>query len=151
MGESASIPTEPGTYLLLLQLSRSMTIRVGALGKLFFNKGNYLYVGSALGRGGLRARISRHINTRRKLFWHIDYLLQYAKVLAVYLIESKEKLECKIAKELTARGIQFVSKFGSSDCNCRSHLFIADNVRKIEETLRELDLRYNVVVTGEHY
>ena len=62
-----------GTYVLLIELATAATIQVGRLGMLAFAKGYYAYVGSAL--GGLEQRIDRHLRTEKKLFWHIDYLL----------------------------------------------------------------------------
>jgi len=51
---------EPGTYALLLKLDKQERITVGRLGTFDFPAGYYLYVGSALGPGGLQARLARH-------------------------------------------------------------------------------------------
>jgi Uri superfamily endonuclease len=51
---------ELGTYALLLKLDKQERITVGRLGTFGFPAGYYLYVGSALGPGGLRARLARH-------------------------------------------------------------------------------------------
>lgn len=51
---------EPGTYALLLKLDKQERITVGKLGTFDLPAGYYLYVGSALGPGGLRARLTRH-------------------------------------------------------------------------------------------
>ncbi len=51
---------EPGTYALLLKLDRWERITVGKLGTFDFPAGYYLYVGSALGPGGLQARLAHH-------------------------------------------------------------------------------------------
>jgi Uri superfamily endonuclease len=51
---------EPGTYALLLKLDKQERITIGKLGTFDFPAGYYLYVGSALGPGGLRARLARH-------------------------------------------------------------------------------------------
>ena len=47
---------EPGTYALLLKLDKQEKITVGKLCTFDFPAGYYLYVGSALGPGGLQAR-----------------------------------------------------------------------------------------------
>ena len=49
-----------GTYALVLQLERQEEIAIGKLGTFTFPAGYYLYVGSALGPGGLEARLARH-------------------------------------------------------------------------------------------
>ena len=68
---------DKGIYCLVFR-NRGCTIPVGALGDLTFQAGWHIYVGSALGSGGLQ-RLSRHFslaclhNKRPK--WHVDYLL----------------------------------------------------------------------------
>jgi Uri superfamily endonuclease len=127
---------EPGTYALLLKLDKQERITIGKLGTFDFPAGYYLYVGSALGPGGLRARLARHRRSResssesnrgqtsQKLHWHIDYLLQRAQLIEVWSVASAERLECKWGQ--VARGLSgaqvLVQGFGSSDCRCPAHL-----------------------------
>ena len=61
------IPDNKGTYCLLLHSDADKSIKVGALGKLNIQKGYYVYIGSAFGPGGLKARIGRHIKKTKKL------------------------------------------------------------------------------------
>ena len=127
---------EPGTYALLLKLDKQERITIGKLGTFNFPAGYYLYVGSALGPGGLRARLARHrrdsenspgpSSSRRgkKLYWHIDYLLQRAQLVEVWNVASEERLECKwseVARRLPGAQV-LVQGFGSSDCRCPAHL-----------------------------
>ena len=127
---------EPGTYALLLKLDKKERITIGKLGTFDFSVGYYLYVGSALGPGGLRARVARHLHssensawsnrgqTGQKLHWHIDYLLQRVQLVEVWSVASEERLECKWSE--VARGLPgaqvLVRGFGSSDCRCPAHL-----------------------------
>jgi Uri superfamily endonuclease len=127
---------EPGTYALLLKLDKQERITIGKLGTFNFPAGYYLYVGSALGPGGLRARLARHRRDSenstgssssprgKKLHWHIDYLLQRAQLVEVWSVASEERLECKWSE--VARGLSgaqvLVRGFGSSDCCCPAHL-----------------------------
>lgn len=114
-----------GTYTLVLYLEHPATITVGKLGKLTFPAGYYIYIGSALGPGGLEARLARHGRRGKKLRWHIDYLLELAQLVEVWSSTATDKLECRWAQaaqklpgsEIPAPG------FGSSDCSCPSHLF----------------------------
>jgi len=127
---------ELGTYALLLKLDKQDRIAVGKLGTFDFPAGYYLYVGSALGPGGLRARLARHRRSResssgsnrgqtgQKLHWHIDYLLQRAQLIEVWSVASAERLECKwgqVARRLSGAQVP-VRGFGSSDCRCPAHL-----------------------------
>jgi Uri superfamily endonuclease len=112
-----------GTYVLLLKLEAPRKIRAGSLGLMEFRKGYYAYVGS--GMGSLEKRIERHLRRKKRKFWHIDYLLAKGKVKKVLFWDS-EKVECELAKGLAER-FEGVSKFGSSDCKCKSHLFYSEN------------------------
>jgi len=113
----------PGTYVLLLCLRCDRQIGVGSLGKLLFKAGYYLYVGSAL--GGLGARIGRHLRTRKRFHWHIDYLLRWATIYEIWYLLDAERAECLWAQTLTRLpGLQeYKAPFGASDCSCRTHLF----------------------------
>lgn len=61
------------TCVLLIFVRSSFEKVVGKLGKLRFEVGDYAYVGSA--RSNFLQRIKRHFSKKKKLFWHIDYLL----------------------------------------------------------------------------
>lgn len=129
-----------GTYALVLHLERRQKITVGKLGTFNFPAGYYIYVGSALGPGGLEARLARHRPSttlrqssgqgsghrrrEKKLHWHIDYLLERAQLVEVWSMASTDRLEClwaRAARELPGSAIP-VPGFGSSDCRCPSHL-----------------------------
>ena len=108
-----------GSYVLLIKLEKDKEIQIGKLGIIAFKKGYYAYVGSAL--NGLEQRINRHLRKNKKMHWHIDYLLKFGKIDSVFYKEHNKKEECNIAK-LFSKLIS-VEGFGSSDCNCKSHLF----------------------------
>ena len=112
----------PGVYHLVLRLPRETRIRVGRLGLQTFGAGYYVYTGSAM--NGLEARVARHQRRRKRLRWHIDYLLQKAEMAAVELMPTRRRLECarnRVILSLPGACIP-VAGFGSSDCRCRSHL-----------------------------
>lgn len=113
-----------GSYLLVLEVDRVRHITIGRLGSIEFKPGYYAYAGSAL--NNLERRIERHYRSEKKLFWHIDYLLENAMILKDYKIESPHKLECAFARSLS-RKMEPVPGFGCSDCSCRSHLYFHAN------------------------
>ncbi len=119
-----TLPSARGTYGLGLRLPSDTQIAVGALGTWRFPEGTYLYVGSAWGPGGLRARLGRHLRSSPNLRWHIDYLRAYADPVAVWLAPDTH-LECAWARALSdhpdARIV--APRFGASDCRCPTHLF----------------------------
>jgi Uri superfamily endonuclease len=121
-----------GVYLLLIRVSRNLTIRIGSLGKINFDKGLYAYVGSA--QKNLEKRLKRHLLKTKKKFWHIDYLLnnKFTKIIKLLYKNSGKNEECKIANKLSKTEIA-IPNFGSSDCNCRSHLFSLKNMKNISK------------------
>ncbi|MFA5354186.1 MAG: DNA/RNA nuclease SfsA [Thermodesulfovibrionales bacterium] len=112
---------DSGSYIILLRLKEEKEISVGALGRLRFPKGYYLYVGSAM--ENLTARISRHQRMRKNQHWPIDYLRHEAEFIAGLPVRASERLECAIAGSLKEIAEWSVQGFGSSDCDCDSHLF----------------------------
>ncbi len=117
----SSLRNDSGTYLLVIHLAKRQTITIGGRGPIAFRRGYYVYVGSAL--KNLSSRIARHQRKEKTLFWHIDYLLQKARLVAVYEIRRPERLECRLARALRLGAVSEVAHFGASDCACRSHLF----------------------------
>jgi len=121
-----------GIYLLLINLKKDIRIKVGSLGNLEFEKGNYIYVGSA--QNNLKLRIKRHKSKKKKKFWHIDYLLsnKNAKIVDVFYREAVKEEECKAAKKL-GKLFKPVEKFGCSDCKCNSHLLLINKFYKYNQ------------------
>lgn len=118
------IPKQSGTYAIWLENSRIQKIAIGRLGEMQTQAGFFIYIGSAFGPGGLAARLGRHLNDNKKLRWHIDYLRAHTRPVRVSFAVD-QKLEHKWAQTLALHPdytIPFPG-FGSSDCQCVSHLF----------------------------
>ncbi|MEC8184493.1 MAG: GIY-YIG nuclease family protein [SAR324 cluster bacterium] len=147
---SDSIPPSKGTYLLFLSNTKSQKINIGKQGGFLFPSGLLVYVGSALGAGGLRGRISHHLRVNRKCHWHIDYLLQKMPVYQVLYIENPSRLEHKWAmllERIPKLNIP-MKRFGASDCQCASHLFNIPSKYggiQIEQKLKEDVLKEDVM------
>lgn len=115
---------DKGIYCLVFK-NPACTVRAGALGEIGFRRGWHIYVGSALGSGGL-ARLERHIalsrEKDRRPKWHVDYLSTSQAFTLRYTVHAPtdERLECRLAKTI---GGEQVPGFGCSDCSCTSHLF----------------------------
>ncbi|HIE52247.1 MAG TPA: GIY-YIG nuclease family protein [Armatimonadetes bacterium] len=116
-----------GVYQLLLRLPRPRTMQIGRLGRFTFPAGWYVYTGSAL--NGLEARIARHLRRKKRLHWHIDYLLQQAEIEAVFIYPTQEREECARNAEVLAQpGARIIApRFGASDCRCPAHLVYLGN------------------------
>jgi Uri superfamily endonuclease len=118
-----------GAYLLILEHPKDTRILVGKQGMIHFQKGSYGYIGSAL--NGLEHRIARHLSSRKKLHWHIDYLLAHATITGVFIKESPRREECTLAHTFN-QVLDTIPGFGCSDCACQSHLFFG-TVEKMEQ------------------
>jgi Uri superfamily endonuclease len=107
------------TYQLHIRLHRTRVIRVGQLGRFRFPAGDYVYTGSA--RRNIEARVRRHQARKKKLRWHIDYLLAQPEAEITGVRLSGEP-EC--ALNAVTSGTIVVARFGASDCRagCGSHL-----------------------------
>lgn len=110
-----------GIYLLLIYLENAQDIAIGLTLNTHFERGYYIYVGSA--KNNLIQRMRRHRHNRKTKHWHIDYFLERAKLLTTIPIISRESLECSFAKALSQIAEKSIKGFGASDCLCPSHLF----------------------------
>lgn len=109
-----------------------LTIR--SLGPVDFPTGLYVYSGSALGPGGVRARLGRHLRSDGKTHWHIDYLRPHVQIEGFcyalaqdhQLIAPDARLECQWSQTLanSTEAMVPVPRFGASDCpaTCPAHL-----------------------------
>jgi Uri superfamily endonuclease len=123
-----------GSYILIIKLDKDKTIQIGKKQqKIFFKKGYYAYIGSAM--NGLEQRINRHLRKNKKFHWHIDYLLEHSKIEKIYYLESTKRKECEIAKKFNQE-FENISDFGCSDCKCKSHLFYSDRNHLIKNIER---------------
>lgn len=110
-----------GIYVLIIYLGKNADIVVGKLGTLHFPQGLYAYIGSA--QVALEKRVERHRRREKRLFWHIDYLLQnpQAEIVKVFYKTGRKSEECNVAQIISTEG-EGIPGFGSSDCRCKSHL-----------------------------
>ena len=138
MRKSSLNEKERGVYLLVLKLKDIQRIQLGKLSEICFKAGIYLYIGRA--RRGLRARLERHMRDNKKLFWHIDYLLQKAKIEEVW-IKRDVFDECGVVleiKKILKDSSSAIRNVGSSDCRCPAHLFYIHQKGKVKTHLTSL-------------
>jgi Uri superfamily endonuclease len=113
-----------GCYCLIISLDKNGEIEIGRkLGKIQFEKGTYVYIGSAM--NSLEPRLKRHLSNEKKLHWHIDYLLEESKITDIIFNEFK-KVECELSQFISTKAIG-IQGFGCSDCDCESHLYYFKN------------------------
>jgi Uri superfamily endonuclease len=120
----ANFESHPGTYALLLSATDAV-IPVGRLGDLRLQPGFYVYVGSALGPGGVRSRLAHHMHHAERPHLHIDHLRRHTTLEEIWFCYDRKSQEHEWASCFAGmRGalVPLVG-FGSSDCDCGSHLF----------------------------
>jgi len=94
--------------------------------------GYYVYVGSALGPGGLRARIAHHQKLSTRPHWHIDYLRAHAQIKCIWFSYDVRRREHQWAGVMgtVSRAKIPLRGFGASDCNCQSHLYFLQHCHR---------------------
>ena len=116
--------SQPGTYAIVLRCTDEDRITIGRLGDFQLRKGHYIYVGSAFGAGGVRARVIRHYSGGKARYWHIDYLTEHISLVEAWYTHDPERREHCWVDVMTRMNLVPCKKgFGSSDCGCYSHLF----------------------------
>lgn len=123
------LPELPGNYLLHLFLPGEHRLGVGKLGEFTFPQGEYLYIGSARGMGGLKGRVGRHLQGGQRCHWHIDWLRRFTQVVGCFYMVTNKPLECSWSQHMLGMPGAGVPApgFGASDCrqvgsNCAAHL-----------------------------
>jgi len=119
-----------GIYALIIKIKEEITLKIGKNRIYNFFSGFYVYIGSALGKfsTNIENRLRRHFSPNKKLFWHIDYLLNNPNVeaqKAFYAMTDQNK-ECELSlRIMNYTNSDLFKGFGNSDCKagCKSHLF----------------------------
>lgn len=130
----------PGAYALILESARPARLAVGHLGSIDLRPGCYVYVGSALGPGGLPARIARHLDPTRPIHWHIDSLKRTTRAVEVWYVVDPVRREHAWAGAIASLRNASIPMpgFGSSDCHCPAHLFRFPTAPKLATFKRAL-------------
>jgi sugar fermentation stimulation protein A len=110
-----------GSYIFIVRLRQDRRVSIAGLGEMKFRKGYYCYIGSA--KEDLGRRLERHQRLRKKLSCQIDQLRAAADFHAAIPIRASEDLECEIAAAMAKISDWSLPGFGSTDCNCQTHLF----------------------------
>ena len=132
-----------GSYILIIELLEEQIITIGSQKAIYFPRGYYAYVGSAMGR--FKPRLSYHLKGNKKPHWHIDYLLAKAFITDIILCETRERSECTIAQALKGQ-FDIIPGFGASDCKCNSHLFFTP--REMKSTIMAILKRLGIKSRG---
>ena len=130
-GWAERVPRLPGLYVLFVEVKEGFA--ASTRGRRFWlERGLYLYVGSARGPGGLRARLGRHAAREKRVWWHIDAVTSSNNALvlgAAFLAwrnggPAGSGMEAVVSGCLVSRGAKPVPGFGASDDRmCSSHFF----------------------------
>ena len=130
----------PGTYAVILRNENSKTIAVGVRRQLAIEPGYYLYLGSAFGPGGIRARVGRHSRRDKPRRWHIDYVREHMVFHDAWYSTKARNQEHQWAKLLKNRA-DFIALagIGCSDCQCQTHLYFSRSAPDFDRLAPVLD------------
>ena len=149
-----NLPAEPGSYTLTGVLIEPARIAVGRIGVFDFPAGLYVYCGSALGPGGLRARLCHHARRAEHPTWHFDYLRPCLTLVGGWFALTTQRLECVWGQALSRLPGALIPApgFGARDCRrgCPAHLFHLPDAGTPDELanyLGESVLEYSVSVS----
>ncbi|MFN4223307.1 MAG: GIY-YIG nuclease family protein [Fervidobacterium nodosum] len=118
-----------GSYILVLELSEDRKIY-----KWDLKRGLYVYVGSAM--NNMEKRIQRHLSSKKKFHWHIDYLLEHATVKYIFMISSNKKIEEEISKQFS-KEFSGPKGFGSTDLDVETNLYYINDFEKFMRLVSE--------------
>ena len=129
-----------GIYALLVYIRRATAVQVGRLGTVHLRPGYYIYVGSALGPGGMYGRVNHHLRSAEEKHprWHIDVLTALGMIEEVWWVESPKRQECAWTNALTKAGKLAAAGFGASDCRCPGHLIWLEGTDGVSQGWRVL-------------
>lgn len=135
-----------GCYCLVIELAETSEIEIGKkLGIIRFEKGYYVYVGSAM--NSLESRVKRHLSKDKKLRWHVDYLLTSSEITDIVFNVSPRKIECSLSQYIASK-TDGVAGFGCSDCSCESHLYHFKTrkhaIECVENAYRSMEIEYEM-------
>ena len=149
------IPSDHGTYALIYRCDTPFEAVAGKLGPVSFTTGHWVYVGSAFGPGGLKARLNHHLTPSLRPHWHLDYVKHALTPLEIWLTTDRVKHEHAWASDLGhLKGASCpIAGFGASDCTCRTHLIhlrrqpgFAGWKRRIGSTIQGVVIRIPMIV-----
>jgi Uri superfamily endonuclease len=127
LNDSSEGPEDrPGTYVMVMTLKRSMSLRIGRLETFWLPAGYLLYVGSAFGGGGVRGRTRRHRQAIAPKMWNLDHVKAVARPVEIWWTHFEKKVECRWAMALAdLEGYRCPAPgFGSNDCQtCPAHFY----------------------------
>lgn len=129
-----------GAYILWLQSGGGKSIEIGKLATMTLQQGLYCYVGSAMGPGGVRARVGHHSRFATRPRWHIDYLRAECSLIEVWYAITEHRVEHDWVAAMAALpgASQPAPGFGASDHRGSTHLFRFGEIPQREAFIAEL-------------
>ena len=135
MKPTSRLPRCRGVYLLALKMSRELRIRYGFREE-SLSPGIYMYVGSAMGGGGIKGRITRHLRRSKPIHWHIDRLTSTpgaSVILISYLCTERREAESILASACRTILKPGPPGFGCSDKpKDKTHLYKVTGINPAE-------------------
>lgn len=114
-----------GCYQILFELKENLSVTVGAVGHFVMPQGYYVFTGKA--NRGLNTVLQRHLQKKKKIRQHLDYISITEQFEALSVYTYPELFNPCILHQMLMNetgGHELIPGFGSnSDDHCFSHLF----------------------------
>ncbi len=135
-----ALPVAKGAYVVWLEANAHSRVTIGRLGTMQLQPGYYAYIGSAMGPGGIRARLRHHLRIAVRPRWHVDYLRAACDVCELWYGVTEDKGEHRwVAAIADLPGAMLAMPgFGASDHPGATHLFRFDAVPSVEAFVAQL-------------
>ncbi len=135
-----ALPAAKGAYVVWLEANAYGRVTIGKLGTMPLQPGYYAYIGSAMGPGGIRARLSHHLRIAARPRWHIDYLRTVCDVCELWYGVTDDKVEHRWVAAMAELPSAMIAMpgFGASDHPGATHLFRFDAVPSVEAFVTQL-------------
>ena len=138
---------QKGSYILVMSLEEPAEQIIPKYGKVSLLPGYYFYCGSAHGNGGLRKRVTSHLNSNSNQFWHIDYIKHQTHIFEVWCQINSKNNECSFSHFFSSQenAVIAIEGFGASDCKnmCNAHLWILLISENLDRIFIDLNKRFN--------
>ena len=78
-------PALPGAYAMAIEFADKVAVTLSGRSLIVLPAVRYLYCGSAKGPGGLKARLSRHVQRGKSVRWYVDQLTEQGLVVGNWI------------------------------------------------------------------
>ncbi len=125
-----------GTYIVVYTVGTPSTVTVRSRCTYALPAGHYVYIGSAFNSGGVKARVSWHLDPTKPPLKNVDFLKPFARPIETWWSFRRGEQECPWSALMAAKREYHcpAPKFGAIDCLiCPANLYFTEGPPDIYE------------------